>query len=112
MDIMKDYLVRRAQTVQCVSLRIVLVVMKIKGFHIWAVDVKLAYLQSDKPLIRKMFITNPAPEFELSPEERLELLIPIYGIAEPGDERHRTLDEHVQTGLKIIPTIIDKSLYC
>ena len=67
-DIMKDYLVHEAQTVQCVSVRIILVVTKIKGFRIWVVDIKLAYLQSDKLIIRKIFITNPAPGLELSPE--------------------------------------------
>ena len=44
MDIMKDYLGLGAQAIQCVSVRIILVVAKIKGFCIWVVDVKLAYL--------------------------------------------------------------------
>ena len=34
LDIMKDYLVHGVQTIQCVSDRIILVVAKIKGFHI------------------------------------------------------------------------------
>ena len=71
MDVMKGYLVHGTQTIQRGSARIVLVAAKIKDFCIWVVDVKLAYLQSDKPLIRTIFITNPAPEFELSPEECL-----------------------------------------
>ena len=41
LDIMKDYLVHGAQTIQYVSLNIILVVAKIKGFHIWVVDFKL-----------------------------------------------------------------------
>ena len=112
LDIIKDYLVHGAQSIQCVSVRIILVIARIKGFRIWVVDVMLAYLQSDKPLIWKIFITNPAPEFELSPEECLELLKPIYGLADSGGEWHRTLDDHVQIDLKITPTIIDPFLYC
>ena len=81
-------------------------------FHIWVVDVKLSYLQSDKQLIRKMFITNPAPELELSPEECLELLKPIYGLVDSGDEWNQTLDDHLQIDLKMTSTIIDPSLYC
>ena len=69
MDIIKDYLVHSAKIIQFVSVRIILVITKMKGLCIWVVDVKLAYLQSDKPLIRKIFIINPSPEFELSPEE-------------------------------------------
>ena len=83
---MTDYLVHGAQTIQCVSLHIILVFAKIKSFRIGVVDVKLAYLQFDKPLIRKIFITNLAPEFELSPEECLELLKPIYALPDSGDE--------------------------
>ena len=96
MDIIKDYLLHGAQTIQCVSVRIILVVAKIKCFRIWVVDVQLAYPQSDKQLIRKIFIKNPAPKFELSPEDFLELFKPIYGLADSGDERHRTLDDNVQ----------------
>ena len=60
----------------------------------------------------KIFIANPASEFQLSPEECLELLKSIYDLADPGDEWHRTLDDHVQIDLKMTPIIIDPSLYC
>ena len=43
LDIVKDYLVHGAYSIQCVSVRIILVAAKIKGLRIW-VDVKLAYL--------------------------------------------------------------------
>ena len=67
MDIMKACLVQGAQTIQSVSVRIILVVGKINYFRTWVADVRLAYLQSDKLLVRKIFISNPAAEFELSP---------------------------------------------
>ena len=82
LDIHKDFIVHGAQTIQCVSVRIILVVAKIKRFRIWVVDVQLAYLKSDKPLIRKIFITNLAPDFVLSPEECLEPLKLIYSLAD------------------------------
>ena len=44
LDIMKDYLVHGAKTIQCVLVHIILVVAKIKRFCVWVVDVKLAYL--------------------------------------------------------------------
>ena len=86
LDIMKRYLAHGAQTIQCVSVRLIFVVAKIKGFHIWVVDVKLVCLQSDKSLIRKIVITNPVPEFELSPHECIELPKSIYGLTDSGDE--------------------------
>ena len=70
------------------------------------------YFQSDKPFIKKIFITNPELKFELSPEEFLEFPKPIYSLADPGNEWNRTLDDHIQIDFKMIPTIIDPSLYC
>ena len=42
----------------------------------------------------------------------MELLKLIFGLADSGDEWHRTLDDHVQIDLKMTPNIIDPSLYC
>ena len=44
LGVMKDYLVQGEHTSQLVSACIILVVAKIKGFRVWVVDVKLAYL--------------------------------------------------------------------
>ena len=43
------------------------------------VDAKFVYLLSDMPFTKQVFITNIAPEFELSPEECLEIINPING---------------------------------
>ena len=109
---MKVYQVHDAQSIQSMPVRIVLVSAKIKGFCIWMVDFILTYLQSDMSLIRIIIITNPAPEFELSFEENLELIEPIYDLAESEDVVYQTLDDRVQIGLKMTPTIIDSSSYC
>ena len=37
-------------------------------FEVWSSDVKLAYLQSTKPLERRVFIKDPAREFQLHPD--------------------------------------------
>ena len=57
---------------------------KVKGLRLWNMNVKIAYAQSDKPFIRKIFIINPALELELSPDECLEILKPIYGLVDSG----------------------------
>ena len=92
---MKYCLSQGAQTIQCVSVRIMLEIAKVKGFRLWAVDVNFAYLQSGQPLIRKILINNLAPEFELSPKEVFQLLKPIYGLADSDDLLQRVLDYHV-----------------
>ena len=83
------------KTIQRVSVRIILVVAQIKGSRIWVVVVKVIYLQSDKTLIRKMFITSCTPELKLSSAEFLNLLRPIYSLADSEDELCRTLDDHL-----------------
>ena len=90
----------------------ILVIARIKSFRTWVINVKLAYLQSNKPLIRKIFVTNPAPEFDVFSKEFLELLGPIYSLADSGDEWHLTQNDRVQIDLKMTPTIIDQSLSC
>ena len=40
-------------------------------------------------------MTNPAREFELSLEVFLELLRPVYGLSNSGDEWHLALEDHV-----------------
>ena len=76
---MKDKVVYGAKTIQYVSVCIVLVVTKIEHLRTWTVDVTFAYLQFDKPLIRKTLITNIASELKLFPEERFKPLKPIFG---------------------------------
>ena len=61
--------------------------------------------------MRKIFLTNPASEFDLSPEEYLELPKPIYGLFYSVEERNRTLHDRVQIDFKINLTLIDISLY-
>ena len=73
-------------------------------FDVWSCDVKLAYLQSSEPLTRRVFISNPAPEFELHPDECFELLRPLYGLSDAGDLWHQTLNTHLVNELKLTPT--------
>ena len=108
---MKYYLFHRAQTIQCVSIRILLIISREKGFRVWVVDVKLAYPQSDKPLRRKIFITNPAPEFDLSPHEFLQLLKPYKWLR----RLKRSMASNLrlpQTNRPKDDTQSDPSLYC
>ena len=85
-NIMKEYLIQAAQNIPCVFVHIVLVVAKNKCFRIRVVGVKLAYLQTGRPLIGIMFITNPVPGLEKFSDEFLRLLKPINGLADSGDE--------------------------
>ena len=66
-------MVHGAQTLQTSSARLTLRLAAAYDFEVRASDIKLPYLQSTKRLERRVFINNPAPEFELDPSECFEL---------------------------------------
>lgn len=88
---MKNHLVCGEQTLQAYSARSQITVASILDFEVWATDVKLAFLQSTKPLQCRRFMNNPAPEFELSPDECFELLRLLYGLIDTDDLLHEPL---------------------
>ena len=71
-DRLKHYMVHGAQTLQASPARLLLVFAAAHDFEVWASDVKQAYLQSTKPLERRLSILDPAPKFELKLEELRE----------------------------------------
>jgi hypothetical protein len=64
------------------------------GFQIWTQDVIQACLQSSGIFARNMFIYNPPPELEFTPEHALTLIKPLYGLADSGDFWYRELAHH------------------
>ena len=67
-DCFKHCMVHGDQNVQPSSARLLLALAMAYDFNVWSTDVKLAYLQSSEPLERKIYTSNPAPEFELEPQ--------------------------------------------
>ena len=55
---------------------------------------KLAYLQADEALQRKIYIEEPAVEFDLEEDMALQLIKPLYGLSDSDDIWYRTLDTH------------------
>jgi Reverse transcriptase (RNA-dependent DNA polymerase) len=87
-------MVRSSTNVQQRSLRLIFALASILGFKIWTQDVTQAYLQSAGTLAREVFIEKPAIELELSPNQALQLLKPLYGLADSGDFWYRELAQH------------------
>jgi len=110
-DRLKHLMVHTTQTLQPSSVRLLLALAAIHGFKVWTSDVRQAYLQSSHTLSREVFIRNPVAEFELNPEQCLQLLKPLYGLCESGDLWHKTLDDHHRRVLKMSPMRSDPALY-
>ena len=111
-DKLKHMMVHSSTTMQPSSVRLLLALARIFGFDVWTSDVTQAYLQSILPLSREIFIKNAAPEFELDPDQCLQLLKPLYGLCESGDLWHATMDEHHRKDLGMTPLRSDPALYC
>ena len=110
-DVLKHFMVLGAQTLQASSARLLLALASIFKFEVWPSDMKLAYLQSTEPLRRRVFIKNPAPEFELAPDESFELLKPLHGLCDAGNLWQKSLNDHRTRELNLTPTKCDSSLY-
>lgn len=110
-DSMKDLIVHQSQNIQPSSIRLILALAAINSLYIWTSDVRQAYLQSDEKLSRPIFIKNVVPEFEISSDEALHLVKPLYGLSESGDLWFETLDKHHKKELGMKPLRSDPALY-
>lgn len=93
-------MVHSSQILQPSSVRLLLSLAMVQGFDVWKADVRKAYLESSEKLLRDVFIKDPVPEFELTPEQCRQLFIPLYGIRESGRLWDGTLDQTIALILK------------
>ena len=107
----KSFMVHTSQTLQLASIRLMLAFASIFDFDVWISDVRQAYLQSEEPLSKAIYIDRPCPEFSLNPDQCLQLLKPLYGLCESGDLWHATLDRHHRKDLGMKPLDSDPALY-
>lgn len=92
------------------STRLLVAIAAIFGFRVRSHDVRQAYLQSAQKLMRKVYL-KPSKEFEMSENELLELLKPLYGLSDSGDYWNRTMTNHLKEDIGMDPTDGDLSLF-
>ena len=105
----KRSIVHNATTLKQSSIRILLALAAIFKFDIWSTDIKQAYLQSASKLKRKIFIKPD--EIELSQEELIQIIKPLYGLSDSGDYWDETLRIHHLENLKMKQSTGDLSLF-
>jgi hypothetical protein len=69
------------------------------GFEVISADVIQAYLQSASELRRKVFVKHTC--IDLKPDELLQIMKPLYGLAESGDYCAQTSFRHHLTDLQM-----------
>ena len=110
-DRLKNFMVHSSQTLQPSSIRLLLALASIFGFQVWTSDVTQAYLQSAIPLSRDLFLDSKVPELELSPDQCMQILRPLYGLTESGDLWFQTLQQHHTLDLKMSHLKSDPSFH-
>jgi Reverse transcriptase (RNA-dependent DNA polymerase) len=89
---------------------LVLALASICGFEMWTLDTSQALLQAANENMRDIFL-QPPKEMELSSDEFLKLMKPLYGLCDSSDRWHHTLRHHHVHDLQMEPLDADPSLY-
>ena len=110
-DKLKDLIVHSTATLQPQSVPMLLAIAAIFGFDIWTADMTQAYLQASEPIGRDIFIKRTTSEFEIYPDQCLQVLRPLYGICDAGDPWHTTIDKHHREEMGMEQLKTDSALY-
>jgi hypothetical protein len=111
-DSKKGLIVPEAPTLPHTSMRIVLSIAALHGWNIWAKDVTMAYLQSDAPLSRSVYIRppkKPALVTEQCSNRLLKVIKPLYGLVDSGLYWFPTYTSAFRT-IGLIPASLDECL--
>jgi Reverse transcriptase (RNA-dependent DNA polymerase) len=110
----KAQLVHNSTTLMQSSTKLILSFAALFRFRVWNQDVTQAYTQSALALMRKIFL-QPAKKdlnyFEMTSDEVLQLLRPLYGLADAGDYWNATMVDHMLNDLGLFRTDSDLSLF-
>jgi Reverse transcriptase (RNA-dependent DNA polymerase) len=93
----KNKLVHSSTTLKQSFVRLLLATAALMGFDVISADVIQAYLQSACDLTRKVFVKPSC--IDLDSDELLQIMKPLYGLADSGDYWAQTFVRHTSYGL-------------
>ena len=114
LDKAKPFMVHNLATLRQRSTRLLVSTSAVLRFRLFSHDINQAYLQSRDKLARTLYL-DPRPEdrhlFDLTDDEVLLLVRPLYGVCDAGDYWFVTLQRHVRDDLLMTPLSSDPALY-
>ena len=110
-DRLKAFLVHGSQMLQQIGFRVLVALAVTFNLKTWSVDVKLAYLQAEEPMQRRMYIGDPVVELDLEEDMALQLIKSLCGLSGSGDIWYKTLDTHNKEDLELVPEKIYPVLF-
>lgn len=84
LDREKEFLVQASTTVSQQAIKLLVSLATILGFKLWSEDMTLAYIQGAKKILRRVYLKG-IPEFQLTHDQLLQKLRPLYGLADSDD---------------------------
>ena len=109
-DPRKTKMLHNATNLRQDSARLVMALAAIFGFRIWTQDVSQAFLQGCSQNMPKLNLQAPR-ELELDLDEVLQIMAPLYGLADSGDRWHHALGHHHISELEMTPTTTEPALF-
>ncbi|PXF47153.1 Retrovirus-related Pol polyprotein from transposon TNT 1-94 [Gracilariopsis chorda] len=109
MDREKGTIFHNSTSLQQTSIRVILAIATIFGFHILSTDITQAYIQSATKLMPDIYILS-TKQFELAPNQLLKFLRHLYVLTESGEYWNYTFSEHMKKDLGMIRAVGDLSL--
>ena len=106
-DKLKDYILSGSPTLMRYSMRILLCLASCYDLIVYSRDVKQAYLQSDTPFQRDVFIRIPEGYEETEKDFVLKVQKPLYGLKESGSYWFDTYSNFFENSMRMTPLLLD-----
>lgn len=113
-DKAKALVVQNLATMRQRSTRLLVSTAAVLGLRAFAHDTTQAYLQSQEPVTRQVYLRPRVQDrhlFHLADDEILRIELPLYGVCNAGDYWHATLTAYLEKGLQMTPRMSDPELY-
>lgn len=110
LDREKELLVHASTTVSPQAIRLLVSLATIFGFRLWSEDMTLADIRGAERILRNVFVRGK-PEFQLSAGQLLQVLRPLYGLADSGDYWHATFLKHLKKYIVMQSTACEFPLF-
>lgn len=105
----RNRIVHDTRTVRPESTRMLIALATIFGMKISLADWRQGYTQSKSPLLRKVFVRPN--ELQLNENELVQVLRPVYGLADAGEYWSDTLSNHLREHCKFEQATTDLALW-
>ena len=106
----KGMMVKESPTVLRHSIRLLIALASVFRFTVWTRDVRQAYIQSAKDLLRDVYL-EPPPDVGIDNDCVLKIMKPLYGLTESGSYWWLTSQNYHVNDLGMSQSVMDPCLF-